>query len=97
VNSKWKKCFCPSKLNKNVAKKNWIFEGQKLETPKPKFHMNDVSPNLANPFSFGHNFPSSHLYMLRTSNLLATPTKGRILCLNFRFIIEYSSLRDFGP
>jgi hypothetical protein len=27
--------------------------------------------------------------------LLALPTKARILC--FRFLIEYSSLRDFGP
>jgi hypothetical protein len=30
-----------------------------------------------------------------STSLLALPTKARILC--FRFIIEYSSLRDFGP
>jgi hypothetical protein len=35
------------------------------------------------------------IYMFSQTTLLALPTKARIIV--FRFIIEYGSLRDFGP
>ncbi len=35
------------------------------------------------------------IYMFSQTTLLALPTKARIIV--FQFIIEYGSLRDFGP
>jgi len=43
-----------------------------------------------------HNVFYHMKYWSSEFNLLALPTRARIFIV-FRFIIEYSSLRDFGP
>jgi hypothetical protein len=42
------------------------------------------------------NFQANGITGFDDLNLLPLPTKARKLCLDFRFIIEYSGLRDFA-